>query len=177
MGDLRHHQSPSIFAPLVDTMSKESEFYSKLCSFNLRRIGSVGLAGFWDCAEEEGRSFPSGKVFALDCEMVRTTKDPREVAKVTLLNFSGDSCFESLIKPSCKVLDYKTKHSGITKEMLKGVKTTRSDARRSLHSLISADDILIGHSIDHDLKCLGLSHNKVLYKNIFLKAQRIFLGC
>ena len=116
--------------------------------------------------------------FALDCEMVTTAKG-REVARVALLNFAGDTCYDSLVKPSCKVWNYKTKYSGITKEMLQGVKTTVSDVCRSLHSLISADDILIGHSIENDLRCLDLKHDKVVHytKRIDINSQRIFSGC
>ena len=40
-----------------------------------------------------------GRVFALDAEMVLTDRG-KEVAMVTLLNFEGKICFESLVKPS-----------------------------------------------------------------------------
>ena len=103
------------------------------------------------------------KVFALDCEMVTTAKE-REVARMALLDFAGDTCYESLVKPSSKVWSYNTKYSGITKEMLEGVKTTVFDVHQSLHKIISADDILIGHSIDNDLRCLDLKHDKVVRK-------------
>ena len=54
-----------------------------------------------------------GKVFALDCEMVYTDRD-EEVAMVTLLNFAGETCFESLVKPSARIKDYNTMYSGMT---------------------------------------------------------------
>ena len=137
---------------------------------HLKKRAAVKVDASWDCcggrrkkgcAEEMDHNF-QGKVFALDCEMVTTAKG-REVARVALLNFAGDTCYESLVKPSSKVGNYMTKYSGITKEMLQGVKTTVSDVRQSLHSLVSADDILIGHSIDQDLRCLDLKHDKVVH--------------
>ena len=135
----------------------------------LKNRAAVEVNGSWDCCgggnvkgcttEKMGHNF-QGKVFALDCEMVTTAKG-REVARVALLNFAGDTCYESLVKPSSKIWNYRTKHSGITKDMLQGVKTTVFDVRQSLNSLISVDDILIGHSIDNDLRCLDLNHGKV----------------
>ena len=56
-----------------------------------------GERGKKGCAEEMDHNF-QGKVFALDCEMVPTAKG-REVARVALLNFAGDTCYESLAKP------------------------------------------------------------------------------
>ena len=44
----------------------------------------------------------NGGVYALDCEMVTTAKE-REVARMALLDFAGDTCYESLVKPSSKV--------------------------------------------------------------------------
>ena len=146
---------------------------------HLKKKAAVEVAASWDCCGERGnkKGCPEEmdhnfqvKVFALDCEMVTTAKG-EEVARVALLNFAGDTCYESLVRPPSKVWNYKTKYSGITKEMLQGVETRIFDVRWSLHSFISADDILIGHSIDHDLKCLGLSHDKVLYEIIFFKSS------
>ena len=154
---------------------------------HLKKRAAVEVDASWDCcggrgpckkgcAQEMDHNFQ--KVFALDCEMVTTAKG-REVARVALLNFAGDTCYDSLVKPSCKVWNYKTKYSGITKEMLQGVKTTVSDVRRSLHSLVSADDILIGHSIDQDLRCLDLKHDKVVHctKLKDFNSSCMFLGC
>ena len=91
----------------------------------------------------------------------------KEVAKVILLNYAGETCFESLVMPSRKIMDYRTKYSGITEDLLKGVETTLSDVRKSLNSLVSPNDILIGHSIDHDLRCLQLKHKKVPNSDLF----------
>ena len=99
-------------------------------------------------------------VFALDCEMVETTRG-KEVARVTLLDCEGHSCLETLVKPSSPILDYKTSFSRITKDILRGVSTTLSDVQGSLIERVSVDDILVSHSIDNDLRCLHLEHRKV----------------
>ena len=70
-------------------------------------------------------------MFALDCEMVNTTRG-KEVARITLINFKGETCYETLVKPSTTILDYKTKYSGITEAMLEKVSTTLTDVQRNL---------------------------------------------
>ena len=101
-----------------------------------------------------------GKVFALDCEMVYTDRD-EEVAMVTLLNFAGETCFESLVKPSARIKDYNTMYSGMTREKLDRVRTTLKDVQKSLLRLISAGNVLLGHGIDNDLRGLHLEHRQV----------------
>ena len=113
-------------------------------------------------AEEEAGS---AKVYALDCEMVNTRRG-KEVARVTLLHFNGDTCYETLVKPPATIVDYNTKYSGITEAMLEGVTTTLRDVQKSLLGQVSAKDIIIGHGIDNDLRCLHLEHRKVGQKKL-----------
>ena len=108
---------------------------------------STGLDGF-------------GKVFALDCEMVNTTRG-KELAWVTLLDYNGNLCYDTLVKPPASIVDCNTVYSGITPEMLAGVTTTLADVQRNLLQRVSSNDILVGHSIDSDLRCLHLEHRKV----------------
>ena len=107
-----------------------------------------------------GRNDPSGapkpKVFALDCDMVNTTRG-KELARVTLLNFKGETSYETLVRPTVTILDYNTKYSGITEEMLQGVTTSLKDVQERLVEQFSANDIII----DNDLRCLHLEHRKV----------------
>ena len=63
---------------------------------------------------------------------------------------------------SGNVLDYKTAFNGITEHILQGVSTTLVDVQKSLLERVSADDLLVGHSIDDDLRCLHLEHRKVM---------------
>ena len=101
-----------------------------------------------------------GKVFALDCEMVYTDRG-KEVAMVTLLDFAGETCFESLVKPSARIKDYNTMYSGITPEKLDSVATTLKDVQKSLLSNVASGDVLLGHGIDNDLRGLHLEHRQV----------------
>ena len=115
-----------------------------------------------ECTEGMSHVF-SRKVFALDCEMVKTYVG-QEIARVTLLNFSGKICLDEFVKPKNEIRDYRSKYSGITVDTLQGVTTRLSGVRKSLNRLVSENDILVGHSIDHDLECLRWRHKKVAKK-------------
>ena len=65
-----------------------------------------------------------------------------------------DPCPEVL--PPRPITNYNTAHSGITAEQMRGVTTTLEDVQRELLELIAAETILIGHSLENDLKRLKL---------------------
>ena len=84
------------------------------------------------------------KVFALDCEMVNTIRG-KELARVTLLNFKGETSYETLVRPTVTILDYNTKYSGITEEMLQGVTTSLKDVQeRPNDLLVFSLDLIFG---------------------------------
>ena len=87
----------------------------------------LGLGTVLDviCKRKDARK-RQGKVFALDCEMVLTSKG-REVARVALLDFSGETCLDELVKPENQIWNYNTKYSGITKDTLRGLEESGQD--------------------------------------------------
>ena len=54
-----------------------------------------------------GESY-SGKVFAMDCEMVNTTVGS-ELCRVTMIDYTGETCYETLVRPDNKILDFNTR--------------------------------------------------------------------
>jgi len=101
------------------------------------------------------------KVFAIDCEMVHTTKG-MEAAKVCVIDDNGNMIYESLIKPEKMVTNYNTEFSGIAEKDLNPIKTRIEDVQKVLLSLFSEDTILVGHGLDNDMKYLKLIHNKIV---------------
>lgn len=60
------------------------------------------------------------KILAMDNEMVRT-KTGLELSRITIINFEGEVLYDQLVKPENEILDYNTKFSGMTYELLKDV--------------------------------------------------------
>ena len=89
-----------------DNFSK-TEYYVKTCSIDR----SANDCSFNKKSEAESRQ----KVFALDCEMVKTSDGP-ELARISLIQYTADAANEEksvvvldeLVKPRRKVLNYLT---------------------------------------------------------------------
>ncbi|KAJ7764968.1 ribonuclease H-like domain-containing protein [Mycena maculata] len=100
-------------------------------------------------------------VAALDCEMVYTTGGMR-VARVSVVDGEGIEVFDELVRmdDGVEVIDFNTRFSGITEEdyNAKAVLPLAS-IRESLDNLINSETVLIGHSLDSDLKTLRIIHH------------------
>ncbi len=110
----------------------------------------------------------SPKYVGIDCEMVET-KEGLELSRVSLLKFIDDNIgntyeiiYDSYVKPTNKILDYKTQYSGINENTLKDVTTTLKMVQQDILSLINSNTIIIGHSPENDLRTLKMLHEKVI---------------
>ncbi|KAF8259317.1 ribonuclease H-like domain-containing protein [Lactarius quietus] len=98
------------------------------------------------------------EVYAIDCEMCMTM-DGKALTRVCVIDFSkGNVVYDQLVKPPSAITDYLTRFSGITAAALDPVTTTLADVQAHLCTLIKPSAILLGHSLESDLRALKLSH-------------------
>ncbi|CAH8527621.1 unnamed protein product [Schistosoma turkestanicum] len=98
---------------------------------------------------------------AMDCEFVGVGYEGKDdaLARVSIVNQFGHTLFDAYVRPEERVVDYRTKFSGIRPRDLRknGPARSFSDVHKEVAELIK-NKILIGHSILKDLKVLRLSH-------------------
>ena len=99
--------------------------------------------------------------FALDCEFCQTASG-KVLTRISLINFQGEVVIDQFVKPDEVITDYLTKYSGITPGKLEGVTTNIKDIQKKLLSIISTDDILIGHSLESDLNVMQIKHPRII---------------
>ncbi|KAI0270407.1 ribonuclease H-like protein [Gloeopeniophorella convolvens] len=101
-------------------------------------------------------------IYAVDCEMC-LTEDGKALARVCVIEYATDKVvYDQLVKPPSPITDYLTQFSGITAEALEGVTTTLADVQARLQQLLTSHTILLGHSLESDLRALRLSHPRAI---------------
>nr|XP_027785581.1 RNA exonuclease 5-like [Marmota flaviventris] len=109
-------------------------------------------------------------LFGLDGEMCITSKG-RELTRISLVAEGGSCVMDELVKPDDEIIDYATCYSGITEEMLKPV-TKLKDVQRQLKALLPPDAVLVGHSLDVDLRALNMIHPYVIDTSLLYARER-----
>ena len=85
----------------------KGEQNSEGCSVNAYHItDDVDPNGFVKTMNMEDKS--KEKVFAMDCEMCYTTRGI-ELTRVTVIDDTGDTVYETFVKPDNKILDFNTR--------------------------------------------------------------------
>ncbi|KKA26318.1 hypothetical protein TD95_001752 [Thielaviopsis punctulata] len=109
--------------------------------------------------EIESGSVTAGRdVLAIDCEMVMTGATEMSLARISVVNWSGEVVLDELVKPTKPITDYVTQYSGMTAEKLDPVTTTLADIQAKLLTLVNARTIFLGHSLESDMKALQFCH-------------------
>lgn len=100
-----------------------------------------------------------GKYLALDCEMVGIGLEGSEssLARVSIVNFKGAVVLNAFVRQKERVVDYRTKWSGVRRADLGEEAKPFDEIQQTVSDLIK-DRILVGHAVHNDLKALLLSH-------------------
>ncbi|CAG0905892.1 unnamed protein product [Cyprideis torosa] len=110
-------------------------------------------------------------VYALDCEMCYTTAGT-ELTRLTVIGPRLQVVHDTFVKPTNPILDYNTRYSGITKEDLQDCSVSLLDVQCWMLENFSKDTILIGHSLDSDLRALKLIHRNVVDTSVVFPHKR-----
>ncbi|EPB79065.1 exonuclease [Ancylostoma ceylanicum] len=130
--------------------------------------------------EDDPRNY---KVYAMDCEMVYGVWGP-ELARVSVVDMDNKLVLDLIVKPHNTVIDYNTRFSGLTANQVEtsdvdlfevsfissrpssytfaSLKLGPIQAQSRLFELVNERSILIGHSLESDLKAMRLRHERVV---------------
>lgn len=109
-------------------------------------------------------------IYAIDCEMCYTTKG-LALTRCTLVDINGKTVYDKIVLPDEPILDYCTRFSGMTETMMKSAKLKLKDVQRDLLKLVNEKTILVGHSLENDLKALRLFHKTLVDTSVVFPHQ------
>ncbi|KAL7473317.1 hypothetical protein ACHAXS_013751 [Conticribra weissflogii] len=100
------------------------------------------------------------RYIALDAEMVGIGPcgHVSALARVSLVNWEGEVLFDTMVRVTEPVTDYRTFVSGITPQDLEGPDVVAFEECRSRVEEMIRGKVLVGHGLKNDLKVLKLSH-------------------
>lgn len=120
------------------------------------------LEGYQSTMQPDSENDPrSIGVYALDCEMCYTTKG-LELTRVTIVDTHLRTVYESFVKPLNPIIDYNTRFSGITKDQMDKTSTSILQVQANILHLCNSKTILIGHSLESDMKALKIIHSTII---------------
>ncbi|EKM53481.1 uncharacterized protein PHACADRAFT_259897 [Phanerochaete carnosa HHB-10118-sp] len=109
---------------------------------------------------------------AIDCEMVGLGIKGSEssLARVSIIDFNGVVELDEIVQQKERVVDYRTKWSGIRPEDMTRAKPFR-EVQNRVAALIEGK-VLVGHAVHNDLKALLLSHPHYLTRDTQVLAAK-----
>ncbi|KAF5889828.1 putative RNA exonuclease NEF-sp, partial [Clarias magur] len=131
--------------------------------------GGRGFESFV-CTQADDHVTDTSPLYGLDCEMC-FTKEGQELTRVAVVTSGGQCVLNELVKPFNPIINYCTRFSGITRSMLMNVTTRLQDIQTKLVALLSPDAVLVGHSLENDLRVLKLIHPHVIDTSLLYRKE------
>lgn len=114
-------------------------------------------------------------IISIDCEMVGVGPDSKSaLARVCIIDYDGEVVFDEFSRPAEEITDYRTTISGITfKDIFADDVKSVEEVCKVVRNLVK-DKIIVGHSLNHDLKSLYIQHPRRLLRDTssFVKFQK-----
>lgn len=129
---------------------------------------------------KEGASWKRAKAGAsnrlavgLDCEMVYCRDDPYALARVSVVSTSSSLLDVHVQRDEADVLDFRTRISGVEASHLSADNGALrfEEVQQRVLDLISPETILVGHSLQSDLKALKIRHDRILDTALIFRVE------
>ncbi|KAI3915505.1 hypothetical protein MKW92_044724 [Papaver armeniacum] len=115
------------------------------------------------------KAIKSTRMLSVDCEMVLCEDKTESLVQVCVVNRNLEVKLNELVKLDKPVMDYRTQIHGITVKDLERATCSLEDIQKSMKKLLSDGVVLIGHSLDKDLKALKVDHSRVIDTSLIFK--------
>ncbi|KAI3916025.1 hypothetical protein MKW98_004466 [Papaver atlanticum] len=115
------------------------------------------------------KAIKSTRMLSVDCEMVLCEDKTESLVQVCVVNRNLEVKLNELVKLDKPVMDYRTQIHGITAKDLERATCSLEDIQKSMKKLLSDGVVLIGHSLDKDLKALKVDHSRVIDTSLIFK--------
>ena len=113
----------------------------------------------------------------LDCEMVTVSGNYTEAVRISAIDYlTGETLIDAYIQPTREVIDYRTRYSGVTADIMNiaymegRVLSSWLEARTKLWRFIDEETILIGQALENDLRVLHMIHFHIVDSYILARA-------
>lgn len=155
-----------LFKLVEQQKQKEREEAAERYKLNRAKLESAGLVDSTDSnASNKSRTLSAkkqeiGKYVAIDCEFVGVGPEgiQSELARVSIVNFHGNTVYDEFVQPRERVTDWRTFVSGIRSSDMHNAVSFKQ-AQEAVAKILN-NRILVGHAVHHDLEALYLTHPK-----------------
>lgn len=115
--------------------------------------------------EKDSPMARAGKIIAMDCEFVGVGEEgaQSELARVSIVNFYGETVYDTFVKPQSAVTDWRTWVSGVSPSDMK-LAVPFKEAQQKVSEILNGR-VLVGHAIKNDLEALFLNHPRSMIRD------------